>query len=317
MSSTSCDSPAPLSAADRRAIATARGLALDAVERAGSGHPGTALALMPAAHLLFQRHLRHDPADPSWEGRDRFVLSCGHVSAMLYTQLHLTGYGPTLDDLRAFRSLGSLTPGHPEYGHTPGVEMTTGPLGQGLATAVGMAMALKRDEARQAPEGADAPPLPRRTVWVLCSDGDLQEGISSEAGALAGRHRLDNLVVLWDDNGIQIEGGTDLATHEDIGARFTAQGWTVRTVGLAADGDIDTTALDAALAAARAEENGPSLVVLKSRIAWPAPNAVDTPASHGAPLGSQETALTKSALGLDPRRRSPSSRRPSPTPARR
>ncbi|MFD7102551.1 transketolase [Streptomyces celluloflavus] len=287
-----------LGQADRRAIATARGLALDAVEAAGSGHPGTALALAPVAHRLFQRHLRHDPADPSWEGRDRFVLSCGHASILLYTQLFLTGYDLSLKDLRNFRRLGSRTPGHPEYRHTAGVEMTTGPLGQGVATAVGMAMALRRDEARQRAGGGELP-LPPRTVWVLCSDGDLQEGLSYEAGALAGRHELGNLVVVWDDNGIQIEGSCDLSTREETGARFAAQGWSVRTVGLGADGDIDTAALDAALDAARRERDRPSLIVLTSQLAWPAPHAVNTPAAHGAPLGAAEVRLTKQALGLD------------------
>ncbi|MFJ9033956.1 transketolase family protein [Streptomyces sp. NPDC102274] len=288
-----------LGATDRRAVAVARALAMDAVESAGSGHPGTAMALAPVAHLLFQRHIRHDPADAEWEGRDRFVLSCGHASVLQYTQLYLTGYGLGLDDLRHFRRLGSLTPGHPELGHTTGVEMTTGPLGQGVATAVGMAMALKRDEGRLTGSGAVAPvEVPARTVWVLCSDGDLQEGISYEAGALAGRHRLDNLVVVWDDNSIQIEGSTDLTTREDTTARFAAQGWFVQTVGLGADGDIDTDALDVALATARAHSGRPSLIALKSQIAWPAPNATNTPASHGAPLGAAEVAATKALLGV-------------------
>nr|WP_326812702.1 transketolase [Streptomyces scopuliridis] len=287
---------------DRRAVAVARALAMDAVETAGSGHPGTAMALAPVAHLLFQRHIRHDPADAGWEGRDRFVLSCGHASILQYTQLYLTGYGLGLEDLRRFRQLGSLTPGHPELGHTTGVETTTGPLGQGVATAVGMAMALKRDEGRLTGGGvarAEAPvEVPARTVWVLCSDGDLQEGISYEAGALAGRHRLDNLVVVWDDNSIQIEGSTDLTTREDTAARFAAQGWFVQSVGLGADGDIDTDALDGALSTAHAHDGRPSLIVLKSRIAWPAPNATNTPASHGAPLGAAEVAATKALLDV-------------------
>ncbi|MDT0436460.1 MULTISPECIES: transketolase family protein [Streptomyces] len=288
-----------LDAADRRAVATARALAVDAVEAAGSGHPGTALALAPVAHLLYQRHLRHDPADPGWEGRDRFVLSCGHASILQYTQLHLTGYGLELDDLRRFRRLGSLTPGHPEYRHTAGVETTTGPLGQGVATAVGMAMALKRDEGRLA--GADTSPEgpANRTVWVLCSDGDLQEGLSYEAGALAGRHRLDNLVLVWDDNGIQIEGDTGLTTSEDTVARFRAQGWSTRTVALGADGDVDADALDLALRAARAETGRPSFIALRSRIAHPAPHAVGTAASHGAPLGASEAAAVKELLGVE------------------
>ncbi|MEU2729757.1 transketolase [Streptomyces griseoviridis] len=295
-------SPGPgevFGAADVRAVATARALAVDAVEAAGSGHPGTALALAPVAHLLFQRHVRHDPADADWEGRDRFVLSCGHASILQYTQLYLTGYGLELDDLRRFRRLGSLTPGHPEYRHTAGVETTTGPLGQGVATAVGMAMALKRDEGRLA--GADTSPLgpAGRTVWVLCSDGDLQEGLSYEAGALAGRHRLDNLVVIWDDNSIQIEGDTGLSTQEDTAARFRAQGWFTQTVGLGADGDVDAGALDLALGAARAETGRPSFIALKSQIAFPAPNAVNTAASHGAPLGASEAAAVKELLGVE------------------
>lgn len=285
-----------LDEADEQAIAVARALTVDAVEAAGSGHPGTALALAPVAHLLFQRHIRHDPADATWEGRDRFVLSCGHASILQYTQLHLTGYRLEREDLRRFRQLGSLTPGHPEYRHTVGVETTTGPLGQGVATAVGMAMALKRDQGRLA--GADTAGLPDRTVWVLCSDGDLQEGISYEAGALAGRHRLDNLVVIWDDNSIQIEGSTDLTTREDTAARFAAQGWFVQTVGLAADGDIDIDALDTALSTARAHTGRPSLIALKSQIAFPAPNAVNTAASHGAPLGAAEAAAVKARLGV-------------------
>lgn len=290
--------PGVLDGTDERAIAVARALAVDAVEAAGSGHPGTALALAPVAHLLYQRHIRHDPADAAWEGRDRFVLSCGHASILQYTQLYLTGYGLQLDDLRRFRQLDSLTPGHPEYGHTAGVETTTGPLGQGVATAVGMAMALKRDEGRLAGTGPAADGVPARTVWVLCSDGDLQEGISYEAGALAGRHRLDNLVVIWDDNSIQIEGTTDLTTREDIPARFAAQGWFVQTVGLAADGDVDADALDAALSTARAHTGRPSLIALKSQIAFPAPNAVNTAASHGAPLGAAEAAAVKAELGI-------------------
>ncbi|MFJ7996809.1 transketolase family protein [Streptomyces sp. NPDC096310] len=306
----SVPAPSVFGAADRRAVAVARALAMDAVEAAGSGHPGTALALAPVAHLLFQRHIRHDPADAAWEGRDRFVLSCGHASILQYTQLHLTGYGLELADLKRFRQLGSLTPGHPELGHTTGVETTTGPLGQGVATAVGMAMALKRDEHRLTgtdlaggPAGGpvSADEIPDRRVWVLCSDGDLQEGISYEAGALAGRHHLDNLVVVWDDNSIQIEGSTDLTTREDTAARFAAQGWFVQRVGLGADGDIDTDALDAALTAAStggAHGGRPSLIVLASQIAWPAPHATNTPASHGAPLGAAEVAATKALLGV-------------------
>jgi len=284
---------------DVRAITTARLLALDAVESAGSGHPGTAIALAPVAHLLFQRHIRHHPADPSWVGRDRFVLSCGHASILLYTQLFLTGYGLQVDDLRAFRSLGAKTPGHPELGHTAGVETTTGPLGQGLATAVGMAMAMQHERALLDPDATPGASVFDRTVWVLASDGDLQEGLSAEAGALAGRHRLDNLVVVYDDNDIQIEGDTSLTSSEDVVARFTAQGWHVDRVGLAADGDVDLVRLDAVLSDRAVAEGRPRLVVLKSQIAWPAPNAMNTSAAHGAPLGSTEAALLRGVLGVE------------------
>jgi len=283
---------------DIQAITAARLLAMDAVEAAGSGHPGTAVALAPVADLLFQRHLRHDPRAPEWAGRDRFVLSCGHASILLYTQLFLTGYDLSLDDLKAFRAHGSRTPGHPEFGHTPGVETTTGPLGQGLATAVGMAMAMKRERALFDPSAAAGASVFDRTVWVLASDGDLQEGLSYEAGALAGRHRLGNLVVIYDDNDIQIEGDTSLTSSENTELRFAAQGWHVTTVALAESGDVDVTPLDAALTASRAESARPSIVVLKSQIAWPAPNARNTSAAHGAPLGAQEVAATRAELGV-------------------
>jgi len=217
---------------DHRAVVAARLLAADAVERARSGHPGTAIALAPVATLLFQKHLRHDPTRPDWAGRDRFVLSCGHASILLYTQLFLTGYDVTLDDLKEFRTLGSRTPGHPEYGHTAGVETTTGPLGQGLATAVGMAMGFAHERATFDADAAQGQSPFDRRVWVLASDGDLQEGLSYEAGALAGRFGLDNLTVIYDDNDIQIEGGTALTSVEDAAARFGAQGWHVDRVEL-------------------------------------------------------------------------------------
>ncbi|WP_091503011.1 transketolase [Microbacterium sp. cf332] len=283
-------------ASDRDVVVAARLLAADAVEAARSGHPGTAIALAPIATALFQRHIRHDPADPAWPGRDRFVLSCGHASILLYTQLFLTGYDVTIDDLRAFRTLGSRTPGHPELGHTAGVETTTGPLGQGLATAVGMAMGMLHERATFDPGApADGSPFDRH-VWVLASDGDLQEGISYEAGALAGRHGLDNLTVVYDDNDIQIEGDTRLTSSEDVGARFRAQGWHVERIELAADGDVDVDELDRVLGAAN-PPGKPRLIVLKSQIAYPSPGALNTAASHGAPLGAAEIQLLRDALG--------------------
>jgi transketolase len=283
---------------DQQAVVTARLLAMDAVEQAGSGHPGTAVALAPVATLLFQKHLRHDPRHPDWAGRDRFVLSCGHASILLYTQLFLTGYDVSLDDLKTFRAFNSRTPGHPEFGHTPGVETTTGPLGQGFATAVGMAMAMKRERAVFDPAARQGDSPFDRTVWVLCSDGDLQEGLSYEAGALAGRHSLGNLVVIYDDNDIQIEGDTSLTSTEDVVARFTAQNWHVTRVGLAENGDVDVTALDAAMSTAQETNDRPRIIVLKSQIAWPAPNAMNTAGSHGAPLGATEVAATRDVLGV-------------------
>lgn len=276
-------------------MAAARLLAVDSVERANSGHPGAALSLAPVATLLFQRYIRHDPNDPEWVGRDRFVLSCGHASMLLYTQLYLTGYDVTLADLQAFRTLHSRTPGHPEHGMTPGVDATTGPLGQGLAMAVGMAMTFAH---QRAVYDADAVPGESpfdRRVWVLASDGDLQEGLSYEAGALAGRHQLSNLTVIYDDNDIQIEGSVTLTWSEDRAARFAAQGWRVTQVARAAGGDIDVEALDRALSAPGDER--PHLVVLKSEIAWPAPNARGTAGSHGAPLGADEVAAVREQLG--------------------
>lgn len=279
----------------RRADTTARLLAADAVEKAKSGHPGTAIALAPLANSLFQQHIRHDPTHPDWYGRDRFILSCGHASILLYTQLFLTGYDVTLDDLRSFRTLDSRTPGHPEFGHTTGVETTTGPLGQGLATAVGMAMAFVHERAMfdaKAPVGTS--PFDRH-VWVLASDGDLQEGISYESAALAGRFGLDNLTVVYDDNDIQIEGSTALTSVEDTTQRFRAQGWHVERVELAPDGDIDVERFDGILRNLPLRK--PRLVIVKSQIAFPAPNAVGTAGSHGAPLGRDEIARLREVLG--------------------
>ncbi len=280
---------------DDRALNVIRGLAMDAVEAAGNGHPGTAMALAPAAYLLFQRHLRHDPADPGWLGRDRFVLSCGHSSLTLYIQLFLSGYPLTLDDLKAFRSWGSQTPGHPEYGHTPGVETTTGPLGQGLATAVGMAMGVRRSRALLDPDAVAGTSPFDHTIWVFASDGDIEEGVTAEASSLAGHLKLDNLIVLYDANRITIEGDTGLALSEDVLARYAAYGWHTQRVA-----DIrDVAALDAAFRAARAADR-PAFIEVNSVIAWPAPNASNTAASHGSALGADEVAATKRLLGLDP-----------------
>ena len=285
---------------DRRTVATIRGLAMDAVQRAGNGHPGTAMSLAPAAYLLFQRFLRHDPRDPEWLGRDRFVLSCGHSSLTLYIQLYLSGYGLELSDLESFRTWGSLTPGHPEHGHTVGVETTTGPLGQGIATAVGMAMASRYQRGMLDP---DAPwgfsPFDHR-VWVIASDGDLEEGLSGEASSLAGVQRLGNLTVIWDDNHISIEGDTAVAFTEDVIGRYEAYGWDVHYVGMTPDGDIDILALATALEAAVDQQERPTFIAMRSTIAWPAPHARNTAKAHGAALGPDEVAATKAVLGLDP-----------------
>ncbi|AHW64671.1 Transketolase [Corynebacterium glyciniphilum AJ 3170] len=289
--------PPGLSRTGNEVVTAARLLAADAVEAAQSGHPGAAISLAPVATLLYGKYIRHDPQDPHWFGRDRFILSCGHASMLLYAQLYLTGYDLSLDDLKNFRRLGSKTPGHPEYGITPGVDATTGPLGQGFAMGVGMAMAFAHQRAlydAEAPTG-DSPF--DRHVWVLASDGDLEEGISYEAGSLAGRHQLDNLTVLYDRNRIQIDGATDLAWSEDVVARFEAQGWRVSTVARASDGDIDITALDDILSAGG--DHRPHLVVLDSEIAWPSPTARGTAGSHGAPLGAEEVAGLRRELGVD------------------
>jgi transketolase len=288
---------------DRRTVDVARALAMDAVESAGSGHPGTAMSLAPAAHLLFSRYLRHDPTDPAWPGRDRFVLSCGHTSITLYTQLYLTGYGLTLDDLAHLRQWGSLTPGHPEHGHTPGVETTTGPLGQGVANAVGMAMAARRERGLLDPDAEPGESPFDHTIWAFCSDGDLEEGISSEASSLAGTQQLGNLVLLWDDNRISIEDNTSIAFTEDVAARYEAYGWHVQTVSFVQDDgsyDEDGQALAVAFDAARAERDRPSFIQLRTIIGWPAPNKQNSYKAHGSALGAEEVAATKEILGLDP-----------------
>jgi transketolase len=285
---------------DDRAVVMARALAMDAVQKVGNGHPGTAMALAPAAYLLFQRYLRHDPADPTWLGRDRFVLSAGHSSLTLYIQLYLSGYGLDLSDLEAFRTWGSRTPGHPEHGHTVGVETTTGPLGQGISTAVGMAMAQRFQRALLDPDrpADQRSPFDHR-VWVIASDGDLEEGVSSEASSLAGTQQLANLTVIWDHNRISIEGDTALAFTEDVVARYEAYGWVTHTVATRTDGSVDVQGLAAALDAATSSDR-PTFIALSSVIAWPAPHARGTAKSHGAALGVDEVAATKVALGLDP-----------------
>jgi transketolase len=273
---------------------------MDAVQNAGHGHPGTAMSLAPVAYNLFQRHLNHDPSDPKWLGRDRFVLSCGHSSLTLYTQLFFSGYGLEMEDLKTFRTWNSLTPGHPEYGHTAGVEMTTGPLGAGVATAVGMAMAARYERGLLDPDAAANSSLFDHNIWVLCSDGDLQEGVSSEASSLAGTQELGNLKVIYDDNRISIEGDTHIAFTEDVSARYRAYGWNVIDVAAASDGNVDLIAVDAAMIAAKKETIKPTLIRMQSIIAWPAPNARNTAESHGSALGAEEIAETKKLLGLDP-----------------
>ncbi|MGW2211329.1 transketolase [Streptomyces sp. NPDC001781] len=284
---------------DQRAVDTARVLAADAVQKVGNGHPGTAMSLAPAAYTLFQKVMRHDPADPRWVGRDRFVLSAGHSSLTLYTQLYLAGFGLELDDLKSFRTWGSKTPGHPEYGHTEGVETTTGPLGQGVANAVGMAMASRFERGLFDPDAPEGTSPFDHYVYCIAGDGCLQEGISSEASSLAGHQKLGNLVLLWDDNHISIEGDTETAVSEDTMKRYEAYGWHVQRVEPKADGDLDPAAIYAAIEKAKAVTDRPSFIAMRSIIAWPAPNAQDTEAAHGSALGEDEVAATKRVLGFD------------------
>jgi transketolase len=291
---------------DRRAVDTVRVLAMDAVEKSGNGHPGTAMSLAPAAYLLFNRVMRHNPADPSWPGRDRFVLSAGHSSLTLYIQLFLSGYPLALEDLKSLRQWGSLTPGHPEHGHTPGVETTTGPLGQGLGNAVGMAMAARRERGLFEPEAEPGGSVFDHDIWCIASDGDIEEGITHEASALAGHQQLGNLCVIYDDNEISIEDDTRIAKSEDVAARYEAYGWHVQTVdwraGDADQGDYheDVEALYQALLAAKAETARPSFIALRTIIGWPAPNKKNTGKIHGSALGADEVAATKQILGFDP-----------------
>ncbi|MCG0286643.1 transketolase [Streptomyces sp. PSAA01] len=285
---------------DRQAVDTARVLAMDSVQKVGNGHPGTAMSLAPAAYLLFQKLMRHDPSDAQWTGRDRFVLSPGHTSLTLYVQLYLAGFGLELEDLRSFRTWGSKTPGHPEYGHTTGVETTTGPLGQGIANAVGMAMAARYERGLFDPEAPEGASPFDHTIWAIVSDGDLEEGISAEASSLAGHQKLGNIVALYDDNHISIEGDTATALSEDVLKRYEAYGWHVQRIEQAESGDFDIHALYAALKAAQAETERPSIIAARTIIAWPAPNAQNTEASHGSALGADEVAATKRVLGFDP-----------------
>jgi len=283
---------------DDKAVAISRAFAMDAAQKVGNGHPGTAMSLAPVAYTLFQRILKHDPANPNWIARDRFILSCGHSSLTLYIQLYLSGYGLELEDLKNFRTHQAKTPGHPEYGHTLGVETTTGPLGQGVANGVGMAMAARYEKGMLDPENKTD--LFDHNIWVLCSDGDLQEGISAEASSLAATQQLGNLKVIYDDNRISIEGDTHISATEDVSARYRAYGWAVIEVAAKADGDVDREKLEAAMIAAIAEKNKPVLIHLHTVIAWPAPNAKGTSKAHGSALGADEIAATKKILGLEP-----------------
>jgi len=288
---------------DERAVDLVRVLAMDAVQKVGNGHPGTAMSLAPAAYLLFQRVLRHDPADPKWPGRDRFVLSCGHSSLTLYIQLYLSGYGLTLDDLEALRTWGSITPGHPEYGLTPGVEVTTGPLGQGIGNAVGMAMAARRERGLFDPDASPGQSVFDHFVYAFCSDGDIEEGITHESSSIAAVQELGNLILLYDDNYISIEDDTHIAKAEDVGARYEAYGWHVQHVNWwTADGGYkeNVQALYDAFEAAKAVTDKPSFIVLHTMIGWPAPTKKNTGAAHGSALGAPEVAATKEILGFDP-----------------
>jgi transketolase len=288
--------------ADKRAVDLVRVLAMDSVQKVGNGHPGTAMSLAPAAYLLYQRVMRHDPADPEWVGRDRFVLSCGHSSLTLYIQLYLSGYALGLDDLKQFRTWGSITPGHPEYHLTPGVECTTGPLGQGLGNAIGMAMAARRERGLLDPDAAPGTSPFDHYVYSIVSDGDMEEGITHESSSIAGVQELGNLIAIYDDNHISIEDDTVIAKDEDTGARYEAYGWHVQHVSFVTDSGYEENvqALYDAIEAAKAVTNKPSLIVLRTIIGWPAPTKQGTGAAHGSALGVDEVAATKKILGFDP-----------------
>ncbi len=290
---------------DIRAVDTVRVLAADAVQKVGNGHPGTAMSLAPAAYLLYQNVMKHDPSDPQWLGRDRFVLSCGHSSLTQYIQLYFSGYGLELADLKALRTWGSLTPGHPEVHHTTGVEVTTGPLGSGLATAVGMAFAQRRVRGLLDPDAAKGASPFDHHVWVIASDGDIMEGVTHEASALAGHQELGNLTVIYDQNTISIEDKTEISFSEDVGKRYEAYGWNVETIDWRGDGDGETYVedVDALLAACEKSRSAskPTLIILRTIIAWPSPTKQDTGKSHGSALGDAEIAGLKELLGFDPK----------------
>jgi transketolase len=281
---------------DSVAVDTVRVLAADAVQKVGNGHPGTAMSLAPLAYTLFQRQLRHDPSDPHWIGRDRFVLSCGHSSLTLYLQLYLGGFGLELADIEALRTWGSLTPGHPEYGHTKGVEITTGPLGQGLASSVGMAMASRYERGLFDPDAAPGTSPFDHFIYVIASDGDIEEGVTSEASSLAGTQQLGNLIVFWDNNKISIEHNTDIALSEDVCARYRAYGWHVQEV----EGGENVVGIEEAIEAARKVTDKPSFIALRTIIGYPAPTKMNTGGVHGSALGADEVAATKKVLGFDP-----------------
>ena len=288
---------------DEKAVDTVRVLAMDAVQKVGNGHPGTAMSLAPVAYTLFQKVMRHDPADPGWIARDRFVLSCGHTSLTLYIQLYLGGWGLELEDLKSLRTWGSKTPGHPEYGHTAGVETTTGPLGQGIGNAVGMAMAARKERGLLDPEAPAGESPFDHHVYALCSDGDIEEGVSAEASAIAGVQALGNLTLIYDDNQISIEDDTNIALTEDVAARYEAYGWHVQTVDWTNGGRSykeDVPALYDAIRKAEAVTDRPSFIRLKTIIAWPAPNKQGHGTAHGSALGEDEVAATKKILGFDP-----------------
>lgn len=288
-------------AIDDLAVKTAKVLAADAVEKVGNGHPGTAISLAPAAYLLFQKEMRHDPSDDRWIGRDRFILSAGHSSLTLYNQLYLGGFGLELDDIKALRTWGSLTPGHPEFGHTKGVEITTGPLGSGLASATGFAMSTRFERNLLDPEAAPGDSVFDHNVFVIAGDGDMQEGVSAESASLAGHLALGNLVVIYDANQISIEDDTNISFTEDVAARYRSYGWQTLEVNWRKDPYFeDVQALHEAIAAAKANTDQPTLITLRTIIGWPSPSKMDTGKIHGSKLGSEELAGLKTALGFDP-----------------